>query len=286
VDGRVIPDEAVPPPPTAALSPSAAPPATAAPPPAPRLLTPGDRWSMVGRLFLLQALWNYERMQGVGFAYALAPAVRRVSKDDATAARELVPHLGYFNTHPVMASVAVGVTADQVERRARGEEAFDAAGLTRVKQALGASLAAMGDPLFWSAVRPLVGLAAVYGWKEGKSELAALVLLSGYNAIALGYRARGLFAGYARGLKYVAQLPARLERLTSFLRLVAAVLSALVIASVLVPGGGLSSHPAGLALLGVALGVIGFGVARLGPGEWGLVLGLGSLLWVTLGAGR
>jgi len=36
----------------------------------------------------------------------------------------------------------------------------------------------------------------------------------------------------------------------------------------------------------VALGVLVFGAARLGPGEWGLLLGLGSLLWVTLGPGR
>ena len=256
------------------------------PPPGPRLLTRGDRWAMVGRLFLLQALWNYERMQGIGFAYALAPAVRRVEGDDAQAARALVPHLGYFNTHPVMASVAVGVTADQLERRARGEEAFDAASLVRVQQALGASLAAMGDPLFWSGVRPLVGLVAVYTWREGHSDLAALVLLAGYNAIAVGYRARGLFVGYARGLPYVAQLPARLQRLTRSLRLIAAILSALLIATVLVPPGGLSVHPTGLALLGVGLGVLAFGAARLGPAEWGLTLGLGSLLWATLGPGR
>ena len=74
-------------PPATAPSVPPPPPPVAAQPPSARLLTAGDRWSMVGRLFLLQALWNYERMQGLGFAWALEPAVRRVSPDDASAAR-------------------------------------------------------------------------------------------------------------------------------------------------------------------------------------------------------
>ena len=255
-------------------------------PPAPRLLTRRDRWTMFGRLFLLQALWNYERMQGIGFAYALAPAARRLAKDDAAAAKSLVPHVGYFNTHPVMAAVAVGVTADQLERRARGEVALDDAGLTRLKQALGASLAAMGDPLFWGAVRPLVALLAVYAWRADQSVVGAFTMLLGYNVFAVGYRARGLAEGYARGLAYVAQLPRRLQRVTSMLRLLASVLAALVVAYVLVPAGGFGGHEVGLALLGVALGVLAFGAARLGPGEWGLTLVLATLFWVTMGPGR
>lgn len=269
------------------VAPPVAPPAApAVAPPAPRLLTRGDRGAMFLRLFSLQALWNYERMQGIGFAYALAPAARRLARDDAEAARALVPHVGYFNTHPVMASVAVGVTADQLERRARGEASLDDTGLARLKQALGASLAAMGDPLFWSAVRPLCALVAVYAWREDRSAVGVWTLLLGYNAFAIGYRARGLTEGYARGLAYVAQLPRRLDRATSLLRLVAAIVAALVVACVLVPHGGTVGRPAALALCGVTLGVLGFGVARLGPGEWGLVLVLATLLWATLGAGR
>jgi len=268
--------------PAAAPTPEAA----ATPAPAPRLLTRRDRWTMFGRLFLLQALWNYERMQGIGFAYALAPAARRFAKDDATAAKSLVPQVGYFNTHPVMAAVAVGVTADQLERRARGEAALDDAGLTRLKQALGASLAAMGDPLFWGAVRPLVALLAVYAWRVDRSAAGAFTMLLGYNVFAVGYRARGLAEGYARGLAYVAQLPRRLDRVTSLLRLLAGVLSALVVANVILPTGAVAAHQGGLALLGVALGVLAFGVARLGPGEWGLTLVLATLFWVTMGPGR
>jgi len=254
-------------------------------PPAPRLLPARTLWAMFGRLMLLQAVWNYERMQGIGFAHALSPAVRKLAKDDAEAARSLVPQAGYFNTHPVMAAVAVGVVADQLERRARGETALDDAGILRVKQALGSSLAAIGDPLFWNAVRPLLALTAVYGWRDDRSWLGALTIVAGYNAFALGYRLRGLFQGYARGLSYVAQLARRLGPMTSGLRTIAGVIAALVVSTVLLPTGGGTATQAILGMAGVALGLMFFGAARLGPGEWGLGIVLIVLAWATLAPG-
>ena len=261
------------------------PPTPPAPVPAPRLLPARTLFAMFGRLMLLQAVWNYERMQGIGFAHALAPAARKLSKDDAEAAKSLVPQAGYFNTHPVMAAVAVGVVADQLERRARGEAALDDAGILRVKQALGSSLAAMGDPLFWNAVRPLLALTAVYGWRDDQSWLGVLTIVAGYNAFALGYRLRGLFQGYARGLSYVAQLARRLGPMTAGLRTIAGVMAALVVSTVLLPDGGGTPQQALLAVGGVALGLIAFGAARLGPGEWGLGLVLALLAWATLAPG-
>jgi len=250
-----------------------------------RLLPARTLWAMFGRLMLLQAVWNYERMQGIGFAHALSPAVRKLAKDEAEAARSLVPQAGYFNTHPVMAAVAVGVVADQLERRARGETALDDAGILRVKQALGSSLAAIGDPLFWNAVRPLLALTAVYGWRDDRSWLGALTIVAGYNVFALGYRLRGLFQGYARGLSYVAQLARRLGPMTAGLRTVAGVIAALVVSTVLLPSGGGSAAQAILGAAGAALGLMFFGAARLGPGEWGLGIVLIVLAWATLAPG-
>jgi len=248
----------------------------------PRRLGKGVLFAMFGRLFALQAVWNYERMQGIGFAHALAPAVRALEPDDASAAKALVPQAGYFNTHPVMASVAVGVVADQLERRARGEAALDDAGLLRVKQALGSSLAAIGDPLFWNAVRPLLALTAVYGWRDARSFFGVVTILAGYNTFAVGYRLRGLVEGYHRGLSYVAQLAQRLGPMTSALRTLAAVMAALVVATLLVPTGGATPQQVLLGAGGVALGVLFFGIARLGPGEWGITLVLAVLAWATI----
>ena len=254
-------------------------------PPRTRLVPSSALGSAFARLFLLQATWNYERMQGLGLAHALAPVARALAKDDAAAARALVPHVGYFNTHPVMASVAVGVVAGEMEKRAAGEPALDDAGLARAKQALGASLAAAGDPLFWNALRPMVALAAVYAWREERSAIGLITFLAGYNVVAIGYRIRGLFEGYRRGLAYVANLPRRLARLTDVLRLLGVVLGALVVSTVLIPPGAPAPRQVLAGTLGLVLGALAFGRARLGPAEWGVALSLTVLAWVTIGPG-
>ncbi|MEO6462315.1 MAG: PTS system mannose/fructose/sorbose family transporter subunit IID [Candidatus Eisenbacteria bacterium] len=258
-----------------------------APPPVPRArLVPSTALGgAFFRLFALQATWNFERMQGLGLAYALSPIVRALAKDDAAAARALVPHTGYFNTHPVMAAVATGVVAGELEKRAAGEPALDDAGLARAKQALGSSLAAAGDPLFWNALRPMLALAAATGWRDDRSALGILTFLAGYNVVAIGYRVRGLFEGYRRGLAYVAQLPRRLVRLGEALRLLGVVLAALLVSSILIPEGEAAPRQVLAGAVGLALGALAFGRARLGPAEWGLALALSVLAWVTIGPG-
>ena len=259
----------------------------APPPPAPRarLVPSSVLGSAFARLFLLQATWNYERMQGLGFAWALAPIVRFLAKDDAEAARALVPHAGFFNTHPVMAAVAVGVVGGELEKRAAGEPALDDAGLARAKQALGSSLAAAGDPLFWNALRPMVALAAAAVWRDERSPVGIVTFLMGYNVIAIGYRIRGLFEGYRRGLAYVALLPRRLARLTEAIRLLGVVLAALLASTVLIPPDEPAPRQVLAGALGLVLGASAFGRARLGSAEWGLALSLFVLAWVTIGPG-
>jgi PTS system mannose-specific IID component len=262
-----------------------APPPRPVPPARARLVPSSALGAAFARLFLLQATWNYERMQGIGLAHALEPVARALAKDEAEAARALVPHVGYFNTHPVMASVAVGVIAGEMEKRAAGEPALDDAALARAKQALGASLAAAGDPLFWNALRPLVALAAVYAWREERSPAGLITVLAGYNVVAVGYRIRGLFEGYRRGLAYVANLPRRLARLGDVLRLLGVVLGALVVSTILIPSGTPAPRQVLAGAVGLALGALAFGRARLGPAEWGVALSLTVLAWVTIGPG-
>ena len=72
------------------------------------------------RASLLQATWNYERQQGVGWAYAIAPALERLIPDAAARRERLAEHTAYFNTQPTMASLALGVVAGLEERRTAG----------------------------------------------------------------------------------------------------------------------------------------------------------------------
>jgi len=112
-------------------------------------LSKSDRKKVWWRSQFLQGSWNYERMQNLGWAYSLIPAIKKLytTKEDQAAALER--HLEFFNTHPYVAAPILG--------------------------ALGASLAASGNlvgPLLfffgWNAIRmAFLWYTQEFGYKAG-----------------------------------------------------------------------------------------------------------------------
>lgn len=119
-------------------------------------LSQSDRRKVWWRLTFLQGSWNYERMQNLGWAYALMPAIKKLytTKEDRAAALER--HLEFFNTHPYVAAPIMGVTMALEEERANGAEIDDTA-IQGVKIGMMGPLAGVGDPVFWYTVRPILG---------------------------------------------------------------------------------------------------------------------------------
>jgi PTS system mannose-specific IID component len=234
---------------------------------------------MALRASLLQATWNYERQQGLGWAWALKPALDRFYPDAERRRARLTEHTGYFNTQPTLASLALGAVAELEEQRAAGGP-VDGAAVARVKSALGSSLAAIGDRLFWLTLRPLsacVGLLfALYG-----RALGAFAMWACYNCLHLGLRVAGVEWGYREGPEVLGTpLRARLEELVRGLGALGAALVGLIVAIVLVPGG--NPRPlvfqAALAA-GLVLGMLTAQRPRPSPTEW--ALGIGALCIVA-----
>ena len=119
-------------------------------------LSKSDRQKVWWRSTFLQGSWNYERMQNLGWAYSLIPALKKLytKKEDQTAALER--HLEFFNTHPYVAAPIIGVTLALEEEKANGAEIDDAA-IQGVKIGMMGPLAGIGDPVFWFTVRPILG---------------------------------------------------------------------------------------------------------------------------------
>ena len=234
----------------------------------------GDLVRIALRASLLQATWNYERQQGLGWALSLKPALDRLLPDRAERSQRLAEHTAYFNTQPTLASVALGVVAGLEEQRAAGE-AVDAETVSHVKGVLGSALAAIGDRLFWLTLRPWVACLGVLfalsgGWQ------GALVLWLCYNAAHQGLRWRGVVWGYRGGPGVLgAGLRESLERLVSRLGVTGAALTGVVVAMLLVPGG-VPREPMFQVLLmaGVMLGLLFTTRARPTPTQWALGFGL------------
>jgi PTS system mannose-specific IID component len=156
-------------------------------------IKPLDLLKVFLRSFLIQASWSYDRMQSLGFAYAIQPILRRLYPDREEYRSRLELHMEYFNTQPYLAAFILGATARMELERAsgRGREA-DIPGL---KNALMGPLGALGDSFFWGALMPLAAVIAVAVLMTG-AWWAPLLFLVLYNAWHVGLRAGVFVWGY------------------------------------------------------------------------------------------
>ena len=148
-------------------------------------LSKSDRKKVWWRSQFLQGSWNYERMQNLGWAYSLIPAIKKLytTKEDQAAALER--HLEFFNTHPYVAAPIMGVTLALEEERANGIEIDDAA-IQGVKIGMMGPLAGIGDPVFWFTVRPILGALGASLAASGNL-VGPLLFFFGWNAIRMAF---------------------------------------------------------------------------------------------------
>lgn len=148
-------------------------------------LSKADRQKVWWRSQFLQGSWNYERMQNLGWAYALIPAIKKLytKKEDQAAALER--HLEFFNTHPYVAAPIIGVTLALEEEKANGTEIDDAA-IQGVKIGMMGPLAGIGDPVFWFTVRPILGALGASLATSGNI-VGPLLFFFGWNIIRMAF---------------------------------------------------------------------------------------------------
>jgi PTS system mannose-specific IID component len=235
-------------------------------------ITPNDRRQMALRASLLQATWNYERQQGLGWAWCLQPALRRLVPDREARTALLAEHTAYFNTQPTLASVALGAVAGLEEQRAQG--AVDADTIARVKGVLGSALAAVGDRLFWFTLRPFAACLGLLFAAQG-SWHGAVVMWVCYNALHLGMRHRGILWGYRGGPGVMGDgLREALERLIGRVAVMGAMLVGVLTAMLMVPGGAPRDVTFQVLLIGgMVVGLLTAARARPTPSQWALGLG-------------
>ncbi|HEM3703549.1 TPA: PTS system mannose/fructose/sorbose family transporter subunit IID [Streptococcus suis] len=148
-------------------------------------LSVNDRKKVWWRSTFLQGSWNYERMQNLGWAYAMIPAIKKLytKKEDQAAALER--HLEFFNTHPYVASPILGVTLALEEERANGA-AIDDTAIQGVKIGMMGPLAGIGDPVFWFTVRPILGALGASLALTGNI-MGPIIFFFGWNAIRMAF---------------------------------------------------------------------------------------------------
>lgn len=160
-------------------------------------LTKKDRLKVFWRSQFLQASWNFERMQNVGWAYAMIPALKKLYTTKEDRAQSLKRHLEFFNTHPYLASPVLGVTLTLEEEKAAGRE-IDNAAIQGVKIGMMGPLAGVGDPIFWGTLRPVLGAFAA-SLALSENWMGPIIFFLAWNIIRMAFLWYSQEFGYVQG---------------------------------------------------------------------------------------
>jgi PTS system mannose-specific IID component len=175
-------------------------------------LTKGDLTSMFIRSNLSQGSWNYERMQALGYCFAMVPVIKRLYTGDERK-QAIKRHLEFYNTQPFVTAPILVVTAAMEEQKANGADIDDAA-INGLKIGLMGPLAGVGDPIFWGTLRPVCAALGASVALTG-SLLGPILFFVLFNSVRLAVRYFGISYGYSKGTTIVADMAdGTLQKLT------------------------------------------------------------------------
>lgn len=142
-----------------------------------KVLTKSDITKLGIRSSLLQASFNYERMQAGGWTWAMLPTLEKIYGDDKEKmAAAMTDNLEFINTHPNFVGFLMGLLLSLEES---GESRDLIKGL---KVALFGPIAGIGDAIFWFTLLPIVAGISCSFASQG-SLLGPMIFVSVYVVI-------------------------------------------------------------------------------------------------------
>jgi PTS system mannose-specific IID component len=113
-------------------------------------LTGKDITNAFWRSWFLQNNLNWERLEGIGFAFGILPILKKLYSGDELKKR-VKNHLQFYNTTPYTHNIILGLTI------ALEEENADIDTISSVKASLMGPLAGIGDTIFWFTLATIIG---------------------------------------------------------------------------------------------------------------------------------
>ena len=171
-----------------------------------------------------QITWNYEKMMGVGYLYAILPILRKLYKKSEDLKEMMRNHVQFFNTTPHMGGFILGI--DAATEESGGKTAKDAA--SGIKTGLMGPFAGVGDTIFGVLIPTIFGSIAAYMGQNGNVTGVVIWLLVNIAILIFRYFTTGI--GYREGTKLVTSAKDKLDALTH-----AATLLGITVVGALIP---------------------------------------------------
>ena len=158
----------------------------------PRRVLLGAWWRW---LMFLHASYNYERLQGLGFAHAMKPVIEHLYTTAEDRAAALKRHLVFFNSEPQFGALVPAAVIAMEEERAGGADLSDET-INGIKSSLMGPLAGVGDSLVQGMLTPLLLSMGISMAQQGNLAgpilyallISAAIIGSSYTFWMLGYR--------------------------------------------------------------------------------------------------
>lgn len=147
--------------------------------------------------FHLEASYNYERQQALGYAIGMWPAIKRYYKTKEEQAVALERHMAIFNTTPHVTPMITGV-ATAMEKQAAQDPNFDVESINSIKVGLMGPFAGIGDSIFWGTLRIIATGIALPLAQQG-NVLGPVLFLLLFNVPHFFIRYYGGVVGYNFG---------------------------------------------------------------------------------------
>ena len=162
---------------------------------------------MARRSLLLQASFNYERMQAGGWLYQLIPGLRKIHRNPQDLANSMKMHMEFINVHPFDVTFLSGPVLAMEQNKEKIST------IRAVKVALMGPLGGIGDALFWLTLLPIcAGIGASLAL-EG-SLFGPIVFLLLFNLFHFGLRFGLAHYGYQAGTSALALLKTHTRRIS------------------------------------------------------------------------
>ncbi|OTA21846.1 PTS system transporter subunit IID [Xenorhabdus beddingii] len=170
-------------------------------------LTKGDLNRMAWRSLLLQASFNYERMQAGGWLYTVIPGLRKIHKHPQDLANSMKMHMEFINVHPFDVTFLSGL----VLAMERNKEKIST--IRAVKVALMGPLGGIGDALFWFTLLPICAGIGVSLALQG-SLFGPIIFLLLFNVVHFGLRFGLAHYGYRTGTRALTLLKKHTKKIS------------------------------------------------------------------------
>jgi fructoselysine and glucoselysine-specific PTS system IID component len=164
-------------------------------------ITKKDLQKVFWRSFTLEASWNYERMQHMGVAFAMAPIIRKLYKKQEDISAALKRYLEFFNSTPHISTLILGISTAMEEENSKNEN-FDESSISSVKAGLMGPIAGIGDSFFWGTLRIIAaGIGTSLAVKG--NILGTLLFILVFNIPHILMRYYGMMGGYKLGTGFL-----------------------------------------------------------------------------------